>query len=386
MTHTIELPNPEVAMTLDELSAFQNVAASHLTFSLTLSCPLRCAHCIVDASPEKTDTTMPLDVAEYYAAQMTDLYSYGIRSMSFTGGEPFVARAQLKVLSEAAAATGITCGVVSAAPWARTRSSADKTVAAFPGIRCWDISADAHHEPYVSRDAIRNAYDALLAAGRRVTIRYSYSDPPSDADKDLLEFIAELDQARFAAQRVRAVGRGATLGIQVGHRYNPWLKPCLTQGMVVRYDGTISPCCLNLVEARSHPFQLGDARVKPLTELHAEYLAQPLLQLIRSVGLRDLYVWIQEAGLDSELPPLLPDEACEVCELFMKNERIADYLKQRAEEPTMQLKIALITFKTLGEPQLLAAVLDRFRDRQDEIEGWHEAAGFYEGLLAGVAQ
>jgi hypothetical protein len=380
----IQLPSPEVALTLDELSAFQNVAASHLTFSLTLSCPLRCAHCIVDASPDKAATTMPVPVAEHYAAQMTDLAAYGIRSISFTGGEPFVARDQLKVLSEAAAGADITCGVVSAVPWARSRASADKTVAAFPGIRCWDISVDAHHEPYVSRQAVRHAYEALLAAGCRVTIPYSYSEPPSETDQELLAFVSELDQARFAAQRVRAVGRGAALGIEVGHRYNPWLKPCLTQGMVVRYDGTISPCCLNLVEARSHPFQLGDARVRPLTELHAEYLAQPLLQLIRSIGLRDLYGWIQEAGLDSELPALLPDEACEVCELFMKNPRIAGYLKQRAEEPTMQLKIALVTYKTLGEAQLLAAVIERFRDRRDEVDGWHEAANFYQQQVLGV--
>jgi hypothetical protein len=384
MTRSVELPDPEVALTLDELSAFQNIAAWHLTFSLTLSCPLRCAHCIVDASPDKAGTTMPVAVARHYGAQMADLAAYGIRSMSFTGGEPLVAREQLKVLSEAAAAADITCGVVSAAPWARSRASAEKTVAAFPGIRCWDISVDAHHEPYVSRQAVRHAYDALLAAGRKVTIRYSYSDPPSEADKELLAFVAELGGARFAAQRVRAVGRGATLGIQVGHRYNPWLKPCLTQGMVVRYDGTISPCCLNLVEARSHPFQLGDARVKPLTELHAEYLAQPLLQLIRSVGLRDLYDWIKQAGLDSGLPALLPDEACEVCELFMKNKRIASYLKQRAEEPTMQLKIALVTYKTLGEPHLLAAVIERFRDRQDEVDGWREAAEFYRQQVVGV--
>jgi pyruvate-formate lyase-activating enzyme len=385
MNRTIELPNPEVALTLDELSAFQNVAATHLTFSLTLSCPLRCAHCIVDASPDKKSTTMPLEVAEYYATQMGDLAEYGIRSVSFTGGEPFVAREQLKVLSDAAAEVGITCGVVSAAPWARTRKSAERTVAAFPGIKCWDISVDTHHLPFVSREDIRRAYDALLAAGHRVTIRFAYMDPPSEADMDLLAFISELDQARFAAQRIRGVGRGALLGIEPGHRYNAWVKPCLTQGMVVRYDGTISPCCLNLVEARSHPFQLGDARVKPLTELHAEYLAQPLLQLIRSVGLRDLYDWIKDAGLDSRLPALLPDEACEICELFMKDNTIASYLKQRAEEPAMQLKIALVTYKTLGESQLLAAVLERFRDDHDDIEGWDLAQEFYDEI-AGVAR
>ena len=44
-------PNPKLALTLRELSACQHLARTHITFSLTLACPLKCAHCIVDAGP-----------------------------------------------------------------------------------------------------------------------------------------------------------------------------------------------------------------------------------------------------------------------------------------------------------------------------------------------
>jgi hypothetical protein len=98
----VDLPDPTVAMSLDDLAAVQRVAGSHLTFGMTLACPLRCAHCIVDAAPEHHSTTMPLQVAERYAAQMPELAADGVRSVSFTGGEPTVAKQQLLIDTGAA--------------------------------------------------------------------------------------------------------------------------------------------------------------------------------------------------------------------------------------------------------------------------------------------
>src|SRR5262245_19988434 len=202
---SIELPGPEIALRLSELATVQRIAATHLTFSLTLACPLRCAHCIVDAAPELGSTTMPVDVASHYAEQMPELAAHGITGISFTGGEPTVARRPLRILADAAAAAGIECGIVTAAPWARTPTLARRTVNDLASIAAWDLSMDRYHEDFVSLDMIRNAYDALFESRRRVTFRFSYSEPLTEDDQRILAFIATMPEAGFAAQRVRAV-------------------------------------------------------------------------------------------------------------------------------------------------------------------------------------
>ncbi len=79
-------PSTRVTMTLDELGKMQAVAGIHLTFSLTLACPLSCAHCIGDASPDKGKTTMPVEIARHYAEQMPELFDHGIRIIGLTAG------------------------------------------------------------------------------------------------------------------------------------------------------------------------------------------------------------------------------------------------------------------------------------------------------------
>ena len=236
--NALKLPSAQVNLTLEQLARMQRPAATHLTFSLTLACPLRCAHCIVDASPDKGSTTMPLHIAERYAEQFGELAGYGMRALSFTGGEPFLAHRQLRVMSDAGHAAGLITGVVTAAHWARNDASAAKIVREFPGIDVWDISLDTYHLEYVSLANVRAAFEAVRNAGKRATIRFAHEDPMSEADLQVLEQIGSFaTQAELCCQRVRKVGRGDAVVQGYGQRYHPWNKPCVTQGMVVRYDG-----------------------------------------------------------------------------------------------------------------------------------------------------
>jgi hypothetical protein len=261
-------------------------------------------------------------------------------------------------MSKAAVAAGIKCGLVTAAHWATSKKTAQKVIDQFSIIRCWDLSIDEYHEEFVRLEQIRWAYDAAIERDLRVTIRFSYNEPPTEAELRILEFITTLKEAGFSCQRVRAVGRGKELNCPESHQYNPWLKPCLTQGMVVRYDGSISPCCLNLVEQREHPFQLDDAQSRPLREIHRDYLDMPLLHLIRAVGFSDVMQWIKDAQMRDQLPATLPDEACAICAIIMRNQAIADMLVTKCNEPEMRLKIAIMASKTLGEDHMLRSLIE----------------------------
>ncbi|NVO06334.1 MAG: radical SAM protein [Rhodoferax sp.] len=226
-------PTARATITDADLVTIQNTAGMHLTFSMTLACPLRCAHCIVKAGPKVKGTTLPLEMAARYASQMEDLFDYGIRMVSFTGGEPLLMRRQLKVLSDAAASAGMACGVVTASHWAHSDAAARDVVARYPGIHTWDLSLDAWHKDYLPYDYVRRAYGAAKAAGRRAVLRFTYNEPMSAADREAFDFIHSFaDAADVYSQRLRSVGRGDFVPIGRSSDQTTLAKPCVTKGLV----------------------------------------------------------------------------------------------------------------------------------------------------------
>ncbi len=376
-TERANAPDPRTDMTLTELADFQAIAGHHITFSLTLACPLKCSHCIVNAGPDLKHTTMPVAVAQTYAAQMPALAAQGIRSLSFTGGEPFLARRQVKLLTDAAAACGIRSGVVTAGHWAKSPALARRLVAEFPGIANWDVSIDSYHLDWMELRTAVNAIEAARDDGRRVTVRFSYADPMGEADRKIWDVVQSIEGVTLASQRVRTEGRASELPLEASTRYSPWIKPCLTQGMVIRYDGSIAPCCLNLVEARSHPFQFGDARARPLTDLHREYLSHPLLQLVRVLGFSEVWRWLQEAGLSAMIGDQLPDDACDLCSVLMRNPVIASFLAERAARPETEARIAMLASRVLGEHVMIERLVERWRAEPSQRPPGFEQADEY---------
>jgi pyruvate-formate lyase-activating enzyme len=368
-------PNPHVTLTLDELAKMQAVAGIHLTFSLTLACPLKCAHCIVEAGPELRKTTMPVDVARHYAEQMPELFDYGIRIVSFTGGEPLLAREQLTVLSNAASRAGMTTGMVTAAHWATSEDSAKKIVESLPGIDVWDVSIDSYHEEFLSFDRVRTAYQAAKTIGKRSILRFTHHDPLTSSDKRILDFIKGFaEEGDICSQRIRSAGRASDLPVIEAHDEPTFAKPCWTKGLVIRYDGSMAPCCISLVEDRQHPFQFGDARTRPLTEIHADYMSHPLLQMIRVLGFGEVMRWLKEAGMDEhELGPL-PQDVCDLCPRVVSNSRWAPYLTNRAAEPQNRLRIAILASRMLEEHTMLQRTVRELESQADQIEGFELVA------------
>jgi len=326
---------------------------------------------------------MPVEVARQYASQMPQLFEYGIRMVSFTGGEPLLAKEQVRALSTAATNSGMVCGIVTAAHWATSASAAMRIINHLPGIQTWDISVDAYHEDFLSLDKVRFAYLASKRLGKRGILRFAYHEPLTDRDRQLLAFMAEFaDETDVCSQRIRSVGRASNLEIVRGDREVTLSKPCVTKGLVIRYDGTMSPCCINLVEERRHPFQFGDARERPLTEIHTEYMAHSLLQMIRVIGFGDLLRWLAEIGIDEKTLGPMPEDVCDLCPQIMTNRKWADALACRAAQPENRLRIAILASRILGEHDMLQQVVRELQDHAADIEGFELAAA----LAAETAQ
>jgi pyruvate-formate lyase-activating enzyme len=366
-------PPSDLRLTLEELARFQSAATRHVGFSLTLACPLHCRHCIADAGPAP-NAEAPMEYARFWADQLCELRSCGVELVSFTGGEALLARQQLKVLSRAAHVAGLRSGLVTSAYWARSRDAAAAVIDSLPDIDTWDFSVDEYHQEFVPLENVRTAYEVARERGRSVALRASHRVPLTPGDEAILDAISAFaDEGTVAFQRVRSLGRGTQLGIEVQRTAeHAYVKPCMTQGFIIRHDGSIAPCCCSMAESREHPFQFGNACVRRLVDIRSDFLSSPLLQLMRTVGFGEVLRWVREAGLDGELPAALPEDVCDLCPILFTNPSISDELARRAALDSNRLRIAVLAERLLGEREMLRRTVKDLH-ALGGIEGLNEA-------------
>ena len=313
------------SLTQTEFAQFQAATAQHLSFSLTLACPLRCAHCMVATiSPrEATSATLPTETAIRFAAEMPDLWREGIRKISFTGGEPLLAREPLAVLSEAAQAAGIASTVVTACHWAKTPKVAARMIARFPGISDWHISTDIYHADFLPPEHVVYAAEAVAAANKTVLVRMAVSRDPSAEETQLVAWLERHVPrgTKFALQPVSPVGRAVEIGIAPENSKSDEapVTPCLTTGPLIRHDGTLLPCCSGLSDQpQISPFATIDASRSGLVAAVRLWRDDPLLQLVRTVGFGFPAQWAHERLGSAPVSPA-PSHPCDFCTALWSN-------------------------------------------------------------------
>ncbi|MBI3950745.1 MAG: radical SAM protein [Acidobacteria bacterium] len=341
-----------VSLTGNQLTLLGALSARHVGFSLTEACPLKCRHCIVSTvSAAVRSRTMPMERAKQYAGQLPALTERGVQFISFTGGEPLLAPKQLQLLSEAAVCAGLECTVVTACHWATSDSATRRVIAAFPNIASWHLSTDVFHEEFVPLHNVLRAARVAVAESRRVMVRMAATVPLSERHQQMhQELQAQLpDGAPIVVQPITQMGRGASIQTEIPLAEVPaW--PCVPSAMVVRFDGTVSPCCGGLSDERTgHPFQYPAADRVGLAQAHQAWCTDPLLQLIRTVGFAPLLQWVAEAFPEHEVLKATPRHPCECCIKLWKDPAVGPELRRRAELPQNRLKIARLTGVVFGE-------------------------------------
>jgi pyruvate-formate lyase-activating enzyme len=340
-----------IRMSGEELQDYQSQHSQHITFNLTESCPLRCSHCIISTVPASDHSrTIPMWRAETYAEQLPALARRGIRFISFTGGEPLLARRQLKILSQAAQAVGIECHVVTACHWATSEANAERVVESFPGLTCWHVSTDVFHSEYVSVDNVMRAAAAATKLGREVVIRLSLTTPETPEMTSIFNLLREsLPNVPIIAQPIIGMGRGASVVTELETADVPAF-PCIPTGMVVRFDGTVSPCCGGLVDTREgHPFQYPSPDSVGLDEAHRIWCTDPLIQLIRAVGFAPLIPWLEEIAPDNRALKDRPRHPCEFCVRMWSDPSVGEAVRERISRGENRTKVAHVVREVFGE-------------------------------------
>lgn len=327
----------------------QKLASRRIGFSVTQACPLRCAHCSVQADPALSKTTFTEAFGHKVAEQLAGLHAMGIRFLDFTGGEPTLARRFVQVVSAESERLGISCGIVTAAHWANTPSMAETYLGHFPDIHNWDISTDLYHQKFVPFSNVINAFNAIQARGDSAQLRIAYHEPMLLEDAHLIREAFQSVGRKISFQPIGPVGRGKVVtSVESVDRSRRDPMPCPSTGLLVRSDGAGAPCCAPVShESSDSPLFVGNAFRDDLASMVDRWRHQPLLQTIRLWGFEYLDRWIEpKDGPSSNYR----ERVCDECVAQFSDPAVVWHLNSRANELQHRIDLAVALKREYGEP------------------------------------
>lgn len=253
------------------------------------ACPLRCAHCIVHAGPDRSDE---LDT-ERLVSLIADLARGRTRRIVLTGGEPFLHRDRLHRAIAAAHASELDVDVVTSAAWARSPAVAAATLAALPAPIALSISASPHHLAFQAVDRLRYAAQAARDRGWPVGLFVSVAHDDDPFPAALRAAVGPLaEELEWLEQPVHLAGRGASDPglIEAVPRVDAAALealPCpLPAAPVVLPDGRVMACCGDVVSDPDEwgALQLGHLDEQAVGEALASGSRHALAQALRLYG------------------------------------------------------------------------------------------------------
>ncbi|QPH54660.1 radical SAM protein [Pontivivens ytuae] len=328
------------------------LSSRRLGFSVTQGCPLKCGHCSVGASPELHANRYGRSFGQEVVRQMPAIADTGIWSIDFTGGEPTLLMGFVGDVSAAAAEFDISCGIVTAAHWARTREQARRTLRCLRNIDHWDISTDVYHTDFVRLDAVERAYEMLKDEGKSVIIRIAYHEPMTRDDAVLIDAVMAFAGRDVSFQPIGPVGRGSDItqsSIADAESYDR--GPCPTTGPLIQWDGRVAPCCAPAShEMHDHALWLGSAHCSPIADIVRRWRIDPLLQTIRVWGFEIVRNWFAEAGVEGA--HILRSRTCDTCVEMLRDPTLLAIAVERAGTLSHRVRLAYALLEEFDEPWL----------------------------------
>ncbi|MGI6648800.1 MAG: radical SAM protein [Bacillota bacterium] len=331
-----------IEISTEALKVLQVLSLTHISICVTDLCPLQCAHCLVSAGDHsRSRSSLSREVALAIAAKMQELRERGVRRISLTGGEPTLVAETLQMLSEAAFKNGLETTVVTSAFFAESNEESYRLIKSFPYISAWHISSDVYHQAQVPRSCIVNAAEAAVRLGKKATVRMTVAKPIATTDTDLYNWLQNNlpEEAEIVVQPVIKTGRAEDLNPEIIKATVPgW--PCITSGMAVRTDGSVSPCCAGLIaDKNGHPFRYENVITAGITKVYDDWCQDPLLQLIQAVGFAPLLGWIKEKLPNHPVLEAVPEHPCECCLALWRVPEAVKLVKSKIENPAIKTKI-----------------------------------------------
>jgi hypothetical protein len=310
---------PARSIRMADIEAARSEPGATALLMLTDRCPVGCAHCSVDSRPDSpviTDRALFEQIVTGLCADR-DRWLVGI-----SGGEPFVERWALPFAVRALAGAGKAVAVLTSGNWG-TDPVPRWIAGVLADLDTVIVSTDVYHRAGLADDRFVGALRAAAAAGCWVVVQCLDDDESLARAHALIADALGPDAAgtcEIAPIRLLRSGRAQDLvPVSIGRPGRSFGTCPVLEAPVVRYDGTVVPCCNEDVTMGAGPAALRSTVAGP-DGLAAELdriRTDPLLESIRHIGLGAL----TELPAFADLAEARFTSICELC--FAMHDRVA---------------------------------------------------------------
>ena len=340
-----------------------------LGINLTMTCPLRCAHCCVDSSPQRKEMLE----GKWIVQRLREIGGRGqIEQLVISGGEPFLNAGLLREILQVARQHGLGALVHTSAYWAKSPRKAVEFLAGFPGLTHLCVSADEYHEPFVPLDNVRCGLLASLGHGLVTELAVRVWDTDGDPFLDRLEAVLGselLARVHVDLASIGWVGRARSLASpRVGVAPPPRVGgfpagACDTSHLpIVDHDGAVLACCNTELARKNRPLQLGNLQEETFEAITDRAQRNNLLHAIRLWGPARLAEILIDHGEAEALQGVYPKgDICSLCNDVLSQPRLVALLERVLGSPACEAEIMLARLLRFGEtaPGLVEALQEK---------------------------
>lgn len=322
---------------------------SCLGISVTMTCPLRCDHCITSSSPDVREEMSAEEALGYMRAA-----AGAVDHVSITGGEPFLDRWRLETLVSEGKSLGYVMSVMTSGYWAEDEKKCRERLAALKrrGLDMVGVSLDRYHLPYISERACVNIARLCdeLELPLAVRVIVANGDDYGDHVKQLLDDTGAEVNVNFMVKLGRAEGLDdGCFKCSSG----PPRELCETVTAVdVVPGGDVYACCGPGAYMRpDNPLVLGNASEESLYHILQRGLRIPYLKVINTRGPVGLLEDLQAHGQGHLVKPRDNyTDGCQLCLDICNNpEAVAALDRIYADKAVKRRQSAAQFLKMAGE-------------------------------------
>jgi pyruvate-formate lyase-activating enzyme len=324
-----------------------------LGVSVTMTCPLQCAHCITESSPHVRDE-MSVEEALGYLREARGVIDH----VSFTGGEPLLKRARLETLVAEAKRAGYIVSVMTSGFWGKHRGHAFETLRRLKelGLDMLGVSLDRFHLEFIEEDRCINIAEVADELEIPVAVRVviEKGDDYGDRVKQILSHTRADVHVNYLVKLGRASSFSDSSFNSCSHLPRETCETVTAADVVP--GGDVYACCgPGAYMTRENPLLIGNAQQESLRTILERGLANPFMKVINTRGPYGLLADLRAHGQgDLVKTRARYTDACQLCLDICNNPQAVEALTSIYSEPQMaRTQTAAQFLKLVGDYQSL---------------------------------
>jgi len=332
---------------------------------LTYKCQVACPHCVVKSGPHRTEVMKEEDL--YGWISQAAQYGGRVRSINFTGGEPFYDLDLFRKMCRFAMSKGLFPTSVTNAYWAETYDRAVEILESVPELLFLQISADEHHQMHIPFERVKNA----VLAARKLKLVHQVAvctdNEESPGYKRIVDPLLEImDKKQITTVVTLPYGRASFLKGKMAYRMTD-IPPAGACGgaatPVIFPDGKVVSCIGPIIDIKeNHPLLLGNLHDKSLKEILDSTETNAVLHFIRTWGPSKIYEMLKDRGSGARLPDTFVEgNICMLCRTLMADPTLREGIAGIFDDNDLVEAVAYGRAHYLKEPEMVQR-LGLFRD------------------------